>query len=119
MGVLGRILKDSINKESNSTYNAIRSTGSNEQLSWFYGKFSPLFKTYITYAIYRADVILRETVVVGVVGGVGLGWQLKESLSSFAWAQVVLITITYAIMTLIGEIISDKSLKYWIKSYSI
>ncbi len=107
MGVLGRILKENINKQSSLISNAISKTGSKKQLSWFYGKFTPQSNRYITYSIYRADIILRETVVVGVVGGVGLGWQLQESLSSFAWEEVILITVIFISITLIGESLTE------------
>ncbi len=71
-------------------------------------KMSLQSNSYLTYSLYRIDVILRETIVVGTVGGVGLGWQLKESLSSFAWEEVLLITITFISITLIGETFSEK-----------
>ena len=36
-------------------------------------------------------MILRETVVVGLVAGTGLGSQLRESLSAFAFDQLALL----------------------------
>ena len=42
----------------------------------------------MSWGAYRADVILRESVVVGLVGAGGLGVVLLESLSSFAWGEV-------------------------------
>ena len=54
-------------------------------------------------------MILRETVVVGLVGGTGLGSQLRESLSSFAWDQIALLLVAYALLTLVGEDLSDRT----------
>ncbi|MDP6852224.1 MAG: hypothetical protein QGH52_06030 [Prochlorococcaceae cyanobacterium ETNP1_MAG_8] len=62
---------------------------------------------------YRADVILRETVVVGMVGGTGLGWQLIESLGSFNWAQVCVLIAVFTALTLIGESITDRLRYHW------
>ena len=53
-------------------------------------------------------------VVVGLVGGAGLGWQLLESLSAFNWAQVLLVLIVFVTLTLIGESISDQCRNYWL-----
>ena len=82
-------------------------------------------KNYLTYSLYRVDVILRETIVIGVVGGVGLGWQLKESLSSFAWEEVLVVTLAFTSLTLIGERINEfihqrihDSSKYNISDYA-
>ena len=43
------------------------------------GRFSGLARSYLAYGAYRADVILRETVVVGLVAGTGLGSQLRDA----------------------------------------
>jgi len=57
----------------------------------------------------QCDVILRETVVVGLVAGSGLGSQLRESLSAFAWDQLALLLAVYALLTLVGEDLSDRA----------
>jgi len=73
-----------------------------------YGRYSGLARSYLAYGAYRADVILRETVVVGLVAGTGLGSQLRESLSAFAWDQLALLLAAYAVLTLVGEDLSDR-----------
>ena len=73
---------------------------------------------YLTYSLYRIDVILRETIVVGTVGGVGLGWQLKESLSAFAWEEVLLITTAFIAITLISEALSEKLQRSLLNNYN-
>ena len=108
MGVLGRLLKQNIDNQDTNIFTGIKATGANSHLAWLYGKMSLQSNSYLTYSLYRTDVILRETIVVGAVGGVGLGWQLKESLSSFAWEEVLLITATFISITLIGETLSEK-----------
>jgi phosphonate transport system permease protein len=65
-------------------------------------------RPYLAYGAYRADVMLRETVVVGLVGAAGLGSQLLESLSAFAWDQVLALVAVYALLTLAGEELSDR-----------
>ena len=114
MGVMGRLLKDLIENQNDLSFEAIQSTGATEKLSWLYGKLSPQSRSYLAFAAYRADVLLRDTALIGVVGGMGLGWQLQESLSSFDWNQVIVITFTFVALTFIGETISDNSRKYWL-----
>ena len=115
IGIMGRLLKENLDQQSNSLFNAIKSSGTTNQIAWLYGKLTLQSKSYLAYATYRTDVLLRETATVGIVGGIGLGWQLQESISSFAWAEVILITITFISLTLIGELISQKTLENWIK----
>jgi phosphonate transport system permease protein len=70
---------------------------------------SSLARPYLAYGAYRADVILRESVVVGLVGATGLGSQLLEALSSFAWDQLLALVAVYAALTLLGEDLSDRA----------
>ena len=65
-------------------------------------------RSYLAYGAYRSDVMLRETVVVGLAGAVGLGSQMLESLSSFAWDQLAALLVVYALLTLVGEDLSDR-----------
>ncbi len=116
MGVMGRLLTDSLYNKSKGIYIAMRNTGSNEKSATLYGILSPKTNTYLAYASYRTDVLLRETAIIGAVGGVGLGWQLQESLSSFDWAQVIVITSVFALITISGEFLCDISRKYWLRT---
>tara|TARA_Y100001968_G_C19418286_1_gene750233 strand:- start:250 stop:1815 length:1566 start_codon:yes stop_codon:yes gene_type:complete len=116
IGVLGKILKDNLNLQNNSLFKTVKLVGASNQIAWIYGRISSQSRQYLAYSSYRLDVILRETTLVGVVGGVGLGWQLQESLSSFDWPAVSVITLTFMLITLIGEYISDKAQAYWLRT---
>ena len=76
---------------------------------------SPKSNSYLAYASYRSDVILKETAIIGAAGGMGLGWQLQESLTSFDWAQVIVITSVFSILTISGEFLCNISRNYWLK----
>ena len=83
-------------------------TGAGARSAWLYGVLSPASARYLAYAAYRSDVILRDTAVVGLVGGAGLGWQLMEALSSFHWALVTWLIFVYAGLTITGEMVCDR-----------
>tara|TARA_Y100001968_G_scaffold283448_1_gene282088 strand:+ start:2474 stop:4024 length:1551 start_codon:yes stop_codon:yes gene_type:complete len=116
MGVMGRLLIDSILNQKNDIYQAIKSNGSGKRLATLYGILSPKSNSYLAYGSYRSDIILKETAIIGAVGGAGLGWQLQESLSSFDWSQVMIITSTFSFLTIVGEIIFNASQSYWLKN---
>jgi len=116
MGVMGRLLTDNILNQEKSIYRAIKSNGSSKKSATLYGILAPQSNSYLAYGAYRSDVILKETAIIGAVGGVGLGWQLQESLSSFDWAQVMIITSTFSLLTMSGEFLFNTSQKYWLKN---
>ncbi len=108
LGILGRLLLEGAEATGPATEDALRCSGSGPRLALLYGRFSGLARSYLAYGAYRADVILRETVVVGLVAGTGLGAQLRESLSSFAWDQLAALLAMYVVLTLVGEDLSDR-----------
>ncbi len=115
-GVMGRLLLEGLQQQSGQRQEALSAIVSSERMSWLYGLLSPQSPSYLAYGAYRSDVILRETVVVGVIGGSGLGWQLLESLSSFHWAAVVLVLCCYCALTISGESLSDSFRSHWLQS---
>jgi phosphonate transport system permease protein len=118
MGILGRLLQEGLEASDRSQEEALLSAGSGRRLALLHGRFSGLARPYLAYGAYRADVMLRETVVVGLVGATGLGSQLLESLSSFAWDQVLALMAAYALLTLLGEDLSDRLRRGWLATPS-
>ncbi len=116
MGVMGRLLTDNILNQEKSIYRTIKNNGSSKKSATLYGILTPQSNSYLAYGAYRTDVILKETAIIGAVGGVGLGWQLQESLSSFDWAQVMIITATFSLLTISGEFLFNTSQNYWLKN---
>jgi phosphonate transport system permease protein len=108
LGVLGRLLLESAADASPATEQALACAGSGPRLALLYGRLSSVARSYLAYAAYRSDVMLRESVVVSLVGATGLGSQLLESLSSFAWDQLLALVVVYALLTLLGEDLSDR-----------
>ena len=109
LGVLGRLLLEASDDSPAPAELALQGAGVGPRLALLYGRFSGLARSYLAYGAYRADVILRESVVVGLVGAAGLGTQLLESLSSFAWDQLLALLVAYALLTLVGEDLSDRA----------
>lgn len=109
LGILGRLLLEASDDRQAPAEGALQAAGVGPRLALFYGRFSGLARSYLAYGAYRADVMLRESVVVGLVGAAGLGSQLLESLSAFAWDQLLALLVVYALLTLVGEDLSDRA----------
>jgi phosphonate transport system permease protein len=114
LGILGRLLLEASEASGdasgrNPAEQALEASGSGSRLALLYGRFSSVASSYLAYGAYRADVILRESVVVGLVGATGLGSQLLEALSSFAWDQIAALVLAYTALTLLGEDLSDRA----------
>ncbi|WP_320674591.1 PhnE/PtxC family ABC transporter permease [Prochlorococcus sp. MIT 1341] len=115
VGIMGRLLKDGIDDQNDLTEKGLFSIGVSQRVKWLYGNFSPQSPKYLAYSAYRTEVLLRETAVVGLIGGTGLGWQIIESLSSFNWNQLTILIFLYVLLTMSGETLSNLLSKIWME----
>ena len=106
--ITSKLLLTNLSKQDNEQYLALKALGVRKRSRWLYGLFIKQAKSYLAYCAYRSDIIIRETAILGVIGSVGLGWQLQESLSSFAWEEVIIILIAYSSIAIVGELINGK-----------
>ena len=107
-GVMGLVLEDGLERVGHREHQAMVALGAQPRQAWLFGLLSPASQRYLAYAAYRCEVIMRDTAVVGLVGGAGLGWQLMEALSSFHWQQVGWLVLVYAGLTLLGELLCER-----------
>ncbi len=107
-GITSKLLFTNLDSQDKRNYLAMKSLGISKKTSWLLGLFSQQAKSYLAYCAYRSDIIIRETAIVGVIGSVGLGWQLQESLSAFAWQEVTIVLIAYSSIAIVGELINGK-----------
>ena len=56
--------------------------------------------------VYRWDINVRESSVLGFVGAGGIGLQLYASINSFTWAQVVVVLFAILVVVLASEAFS-------------
>jgi phosphonate transport system permease protein len=108
LGILGRLFLEALEEAPAGPREALRLMGVGRRWSLLYGSFSAVARPYLAYGAYRADVILRETVVVGLVGATGLGSALLNSLSAFAWEPLLALVAVYGALTLLGEELTDR-----------
>ena len=107
-GVMGRVLIKDIRETGFESAQTLDQSGATVRMSWLYGPLAEVSRSYLAYASYRCDVILRDTVVVGIVGSAGLGWQLIDALSSFHWWLVAWLVLAFIGLTLFGETITER-----------
>lgn len=112
-GVMGRVMEEDLHNVGSQQFEAIRQIGACHPTAVLYGQLGPISRPYLAYGLVRLDVILRDTAVVGMVGGAGLGWQLIDALGSFHWALVLWLLLAYGLLTLCGEAISGWVQKTW------
>jgi phosphonate transport system permease protein len=64
--------------------------------------------TFVGVSVFRWDINIRESTVVGLVGAGGIGLNLEASLNTLAWAQVSLILLVIFGTVVLSEWTSAK-----------
>lgn len=104
-GILGKLSSEIVEGLDRRPIRALRSTGANHLQVLIYGVLPQAIPRFITYLLYRCEVIIRTTVVVGFVAG-GLGMELMHALNMFDFTMVTLILIYYLTLVIAVDILA-------------
>ena len=105
-GVLGKLSAEVVENLDPRPTRALRAAGSSNFQMLFYGIIPQALPQFLTYMLYRWEVVIRTTVVVGFVSAGGLGREFRLSLSFFHYSEVALIIFWYLILVIGVDLLS-------------
>lgn len=105
-GVLGRLMAEAAENVDGRPPHALRVNGASGGQVFLYGVLPAAVPRFVAFGLYRWEVTIRETVVVGVVGAAGLGLLLDHQLSSINYAAASATLITLILVTLAVDLTS-------------
>ena len=105
-GVLGRLMAEVNENLPDGPVRALRSLGASSGGLIFYGILPANLARFLAYILYRWEVCLRETVIVGLVGAGGLGRLITEQLSSFDYSGLAATLSVFILLTIAVDFIS-------------
>ena len=73
-----------------------------------YGVVLQVMPAFAGITVFRWDINIRESTVLGLVGAGGIGLQLNASIMNLAWTQVSLILIVIIATVIMSEWVSAK-----------
>jgi phosphonate transport system permease protein len=100
LGIMGRLMTEVIENLDRRPLLALKTTGASPSGIALYGILPLAAPRWIGYSLYRWEVCMRETVVVGLVGAGGLGRILIEQLTSFDYRAVMVTLTGFVVLTL-------------------
>jgi len=108
IGFCAKLLYEAIEEIDRTQVEAITATGASHWQVMAYGVVPQIMPAFAGVAVFRWDINIRESTVLGLVGAGGIGLQLQASLNTLAWPQVSLILIVIFIAVIISEWVSAK-----------
>lgn len=106
-GILGKLCAEVIEDLDLRPVRSLASSGAGRIQILFYGIIPTVMPKFITFILYRWEVIIRTTIVVGFVGAGGLGQQFKLSMSWFHYTEITLFLICYLILVGLVDLLSE------------
>ena len=108
IGFCAKLLYEAIEEIDTSQVEAVTASGASRWQVMAYGIVPQILPAFAGIAVFRWDINIRESTVLGLVGAGGIGLQLQSSLNVLAWPQVSLILIVILAAVVISEWVSAK-----------
>ncbi len=108
IGFIGKLLYEAIEEIDEDQVEAVSATGASGAQVMNYGVVPQIMPAFAGIAVFRWDINIRESTILGLVGAGGIGLQLQSSLARLAWAEVTVIFIVILVTVVVSEWVSAK-----------
>lgn len=108
IGFCAKLLYEAIEEIDHGQVEAVTATGASRWQVMAFGILPQIMPALAGVAVFRWDINIRESTVLGLVGAGGIGLQLQGSLNTLAWPQVSLILLVILAAVVISEWVSAK-----------
>lgn len=108
IGFIAKLLYEAIEEIDFNQVEAIRATGASGVQIIDYAIVPQILPAFWGISVFRWDINIRESTILGLVGAGGLGIQLSASLATLAWNQVAMIFVVILGTVIISEWVSAR-----------
>ena len=106
LGFLSKLVAEAVEEMSMKPVEAVRATGAPFASVLAYGVLPQVFSRFIGFATYQLDSNLRNSALVGLVGGGGIGATLFTAFQRFDYDFVLTIVLAIIFFVMVGEVLS-------------
>lgn len=106
VGFFAKLLAEDIEDIDEGQREAVAATGANQNQTLLFGVVPQVMPRIIGLTIYRWDINIRHSTIVGIVGAGGIGSALINSFDKYDYDFFMSIIIAIVIVVMIGELVS-------------
>ncbi len=114
IGFIGKMLSEALEEANPGTIEALSAAGAAWYSRLIYGYWPQVAPAYYSVALFRWDINVRESAVLGLVGAGGIGMVLNAAIDLFKWDQVALVLLVIFVVVAVSEIIVTQLRKHLI-----
>lgn len=108
IGFVAKLLYEAIEEIDEGQVEAVTATGAGRGQIIAYGVAPQIMPAFAGISVFRWDINIRESTVLGLVGAGGIGLQLNAALGELAWSRVSVILIAIFATVIVSEWISAR-----------
>ncbi len=109
---LAKLYSEQVESIAPGPLEAVQATGANRLQTIIYAVIPQIVPSYISYTMYRWDINVRMSTILGIVGGGGIGFVLIQNINlanyRAASAQMVAIAIVVSMMDYLSTVVREK-----------
>ena len=106
VGFLGKLLGEEIEEIDFGQVEAVRASGASAVQTLLYGILPQVKPALVGLSVYRWEINIRDSTVLGFVGAGGIGVQLFRAIDAFAWRSVSMMLIAILAIVILSELLS-------------
>lgn len=111
IGFTGKFLSEAIEEVRTGPIEALTATGASPLAILLKGYWPQVKPAFLAISIFRWDINLRESAVLGLVGGGGLGMALETALANLYWDRAGLV-----LLVIFGVVIATEIVTAWVRT---
>ena len=111
IGFTGKFLSEAIEEAKPGPIEALTAAGASPLAILLKGYWPQVKPAFLAISVFRWDINVRESAVLGLVGGGGLGMALDTALSNLYWDQAGLVLFVIFMVVIVTEIVTA-----WVRS---
>ncbi len=104
IGFLGRLFSEALEVTSPGAIEALRAAGAPWPSLVVYGYWPQVEPAFWALVLFRWDINVRESIVLGLVGAGGIGMVLDTAMNLFQWERVAMVLIAILAVVVVAEI---------------
>jgi phosphonate transport system permease protein len=108
IGFVAKLLYEAIEEIDASQVEAVTATGAGRAQVLTYGVVPQIMPAFAGITVFRWDINIRESTVVGLVGGGGIGLELNAQIMELSWTRVTVILLAIIATVVVSEWVSAK-----------
>jgi phosphonate transport system permease protein len=108
IGFCAKLLYEAIEEIDEAQVEAVTATGASGAQILNYGIVPQILPAFAGISVFRWDINIRESAILGLVGAGGIGLQLSSSIDTVTWTQVSLVLLVILVTVIVSEWVSAK-----------